>query len=123
MIAQADTLASTRPEARIGLVVHGARQRLQQMEGWAAIPWARRLSIHFAGDGTLDQAIEELRSLQPDLVFLWAYAAGLGPSDGDTRLADLADAAGAPVIVPAIAASMAARNFLSPPLTGAGHLH
>lgn len=109
MVAHAEVLAVTRPAARIGLVTYGDRQREQQRDGWSRYPWAAGLEIGFSGNGgDLAAVAEEFRADPPDLIFVWAYGAGIQP--GTAGPAMLSRAIGAPVILAAEAAvAMAAR--------------
>jgi protein AroM len=111
MAVYAQLLANTKPNAKIGLLVYGDRQRPQQQAGWAAKPWAKDLNLVFCGHGNdLDVAAEELRPHAPDLVLLWAYGAGVAP--GKVGPDELAATLGAPVISAAVASLSMAVNLL-----------
>lgn len=106
MAGYAQILAAARPGAHIALVTYGDRQHRQQRDGWAALPWARQLTISFSPNGgDLDKAAADLAPLSPDLIFVWAYGAGIRP--GSPGPDELAERTGAPVIL----ASAAAVNF------------
>jgi protein AroM len=116
MAGYAQILAASRPKAHIALVTYGDRQQRQQRDGWAALPWARALTISFsANGGDLEKAAADLAPLSPELIFVWAYGAGIQP--GSPGPDELAARTGAPVIL----ASAAAVNFahaLLPPGRG-----
>lgn len=113
MAAQAQMLARTRPDASIGLIVYGDRQRDQQLQGWRDRPFAKDLALHFSGSGgDPDAAVRDLAPCDPDLVLIWAYGA--------------ATAQGAPqqisraLRVPVVTASEAAVSVAMMFLAGAG---
>ncbi|MBF9235493.1 AroM family protein [Microvirga alba] len=119
MMSYPQVLAATRPDATIGLVVYGDRQREQQKAGFAAKTWARDLRTVFSGNGrNLPASIAEIKRERPDLVLVWAYAAGFAPNEPPGQLAELSVELGAPLIVPAVAAVTFIRNLLSPPISG-----
>lgn len=114
MAGQAEMLARTLPEARIGLIVYGDRQRRQQFEGWQTQPWAKVLSIHFSGGGSdVEAIVNDLLPAHPDLVFIWAYGAATGPGVAE----DISLRLGVPVVSAAMAAVRLSLSFLP---TGAG---
>jgi len=117
MAACAEVLAATRPDAHIGLVTYGTRQREQQLAGWAAYPWAGDLRITLNGNGgDLEAAAAAFLPDAPELIFVWAYGAGIRPdSPGPALLSELT---GAPVIL-ASAAAAAVAHMLLPPVQGA----
>ena len=106
MAGYAQILTAARPKAHIALVTYGDRQQSQQRAGWAALPWARELTISFSTNGgDLEKAAVDLAPLSPELIFVWAYGAGIQP--GSPGPEELAARTGAPVIL----ASAAAVNF------------
>ena len=111
MSAHAQLLANTRPQATIGLLVYGERQRQQQQAGWVAKPWAHSLTLAFCGHGgDLDAAAEEMLPQKPDLVLVWAYGAGVGT--GQSGPQSLSEKLGVPVISAAVASMSMAVNLL-----------
>lgn len=112
MAVHAEVLAATRPSAHIGLVTYGERQRGQQLAGWAALPWAREMTIRFSSNGgDLEAAARDFLPEAPDIIFVWAYGAGIRPdSPGPALLSELT---GAPVIL-ASAAAVAVAHMLLP---------
>jgi protein AroM len=111
MLAYAQVLAYTRPQATIGLLVYGDRQRQQQQTGWATKPWARALTLAFCGHGgDLEAAADELKSQTPDLVLVWAYGAGIGTGRGGPDY--LSERLGVAVISAAVASISMAANLL-----------
>ncbi len=110
LAAHAQCVALAKPDAVIGLLVYGDRQRQQQIDGWAAKPWARHLSFVFSGAGRDPaRAVADLAPHSPDLVLVWAYGAALGSAE------TLCSALGVPVILAATASlSMAAHLIVAP---------
>lgn len=116
MAAYAQVLAATRPNAHIGLVTYGVRQREQQLAGWAAFPWASELRMSFSSNGgDLEAAAADFAPDPPELIFVWAYGAGIRPgSPGPTILSART---GAPVIL-ASAAAVGLAHVLLPQCEG-----
>lgn len=113
----AQILAASRPQAHVALVTYGDRQRQQQRDGWAAMPWARDLTISFSTNGgDLEKAAADLAPLSPELIFVWAYGAGIQP--GSPGPDELAARTRAPVILASEAAVNFAHALLPPARSG-----
>ncbi|NSZ66148.1 AroM family protein (plasmid) [Agrobacterium tumefaciens] len=109
MAGQAEMLARTLPDARIGLIVYGDRQRHQQLEGWQKQPWAQKLSIYFSGGGSdVEAIVNDLLPVHPDMVFIWAYGAATGPGVAE----EISWRLGVPVVSAAMAAVRLSLSFL-----------
>lgn len=120
MLAHAAARAATAPGMTLGLIAHGDRQRTQQRAALARLSWARQVDVVFGAGDSLEASVDDLNARGAALIQIWAFAAGLGPNDPPGRLAALVERSAAPVVVPAVAAAMFTRGFLSPPFTGAG---
>jgi hypothetical protein len=119
MLAHAAARAATAPGMVLGLIAHGDRQRSQQRAALARLPWAQQVNVVFGAGDSLEASVDDLNARGAALIQIWAFAAGLGPKDPPGRLAGLVERSAAPVVVPAVAAAMFTRGFLSPPFTGA----
>jgi hypothetical protein len=119
MLAYGQAVAESNPEATIGLLVYGARQRQQQLDTWRWQPWGARLRVEFGelGSAPLDAAAR-LRDRNPDLVFYWGYGVGLAPAHRADLIERLEEMLGQPVITPQNAAALFARNLFRPSVPG-----
>lgn len=118
MLAHAAARAATAPEMTLGLIAHGDRQQTQQRAALARQGWAARINVVFGAGDSLEESVDDLNRRGAALIQIWAFAAGVGPKDAPGRLAGLVERSAAPLLVPAVAAAMFTRGFLSPPFTG-----
>jgi hypothetical protein len=123
LLKYAELVAATRDHTTIGILTSGARQRPQQLEAWQCQSWASRVTLHYEllGDRPVDAAAG-LASLEPHLVLYWGYGVGLAPGDPTALLSQLEAVLQRPIILPHIASTLLARNFLRPSLNASRFL-
>ncbi len=119
MLAYAESIADSKPNATLGVLVYGPRQRMQQLHTWQRQPWATKLKLEFAelGDTPL-KAVEMLRLREPDLVFSWGYGLGLPAAHQSDLIDRIEGILGLSLIMPQNVAALFARNFLQPSISG-----
>ena len=114
MLDHAKALAAARTGATVAMLVNGPRQRAQQETAWNRHDWTRDLRLAFieiSGDPL--GAAAKAASLSAALVMVCAYSVGLGPNDPSDLPDRMQEAAGAPVMIPAMAACSALNPLLS----------